>query len=101
VKLSVRTSEPILAMITSSPETASSTQFAPRGSTLDPEDRERHNDVMSLWYRVLYQIGLTPWEGDATSGPLAEQVSALFDREEHSRRSGRRSISAAGPASGP
>jgi len=37
---------------------------------------------MSLWYKVLYEIGLTPWEVDPSSGPAAEQIAALFDREE-------------------
>ncbi len=38
--------------------------------------------TMSLWYKVLYQIGLTPWEEDPTKGKAAEQIAALFDREE-------------------
>ena len=40
---------------------------------------------MSLLYEVLYQFGITPWEGDASHGPAAEQISALFAREESSR----------------
>ena len=39
---------------------------------------------MSLWYKVLYQIGLTPWVDPANSS-AAEQVAALFDREENGR----------------
>lgn len=37
---------------------------------------------MSLWYRLLYQVGLTPWEEDPPHELVAEQSSALFDREE-------------------
>jgi len=40
---------------------------------------------MSIWYKVLYQIGLTPWEEDPATSPAAEQVAALFDREENGR----------------
>lgn len=38
---------------------------------------------MSLWYKILYQIGVTPWEEDPTKGAAAEQISALFEREEN------------------
>lgn len=41
---------------------------------------------MSLWYRFLYQVGLTPWEVDPRQGPASEQVAALFDREERGRQ---------------
>lgn len=41
---------------------------------------------MSFLYKVLYQLGITPWEGDPIQGPAAEQISTLFDREENSRR---------------
>jgi SAM-dependent methyltransferase len=37
---------------------------------------------MSLFYRIAYGIGFTPWENTAYQGPAAEQISALFDREE-------------------
>ncbi len=37
---------------------------------------------MTLWYKVLYQLGFTPWEEDPAAGPAAEQISTLFDREE-------------------
>jgi SAM-dependent methyltransferase len=43
------------------------------------------NETMSLLYKVLYQFGITPWEGDPSHGPAAEQISALFAREEDSR----------------
>ena len=42
--------------------------------------------IMSFYYKILYQLGITPWEEDPTQGPAAEQISTLFDREE-SRRS--------------
>lgn len=38
---------------------------------------------MSLWYKILYQIGVKPWEVNPTNGPAAEQISMLFDREEN------------------
>jgi SAM-dependent methyltransferase len=41
---------------------------------------------MSLAYRLLYGVGFTPWEQLATLPALNEQVSALFDREEETRR---------------
>ncbi len=41
---------------------------------------------MSLWYKFLYQIGVTPWEEDPTKGAAAEQISALFDRAENERQ---------------
>lgn len=41
---------------------------------------------MSLWYKILYQIGVTPWEEDPAKGPAAEQISMLFDREENNRQ---------------
>ncbi len=41
---------------------------------------------MSLAYRLLYRVGFTPWEQMAGSGPIAEQISALFDREAAGRR---------------
>lgn len=41
---------------------------------------------MSLWYKILYQIGVTPWEEDPTKGVAMEQISALFDREESERQ---------------
>jgi 2-polyprenyl-3-methyl-5-hydroxy-6-metoxy-1,4-benzoquinol methylase len=40
---------------------------------------------MSLLYNVFYQLGFTPWESDPTHGPAAEQIAALFDREEDDR----------------
>jgi len=43
---------------------------------------------MSLLYRVLYGLGITPWEQMA-SLPIAKQIAGLFDREEQ-QRAGRR-----------
>lgn len=40
---------------------------------------------MSIWYRVLYQLGITPWEVDATEGLAATQIAELFKREEVGR----------------
>lgn len=41
---------------------------------------------MSLAYKLLYGVGFTPWEQMAKSLPIAEQISALFDREEAGRQ---------------
>jgi SAM-dependent methyltransferase len=41
---------------------------------------------MSLFYRILYRIGFTPWEHGATDGPAAEQIARLFEREERERQ---------------
>jgi SAM-dependent methyltransferase len=40
---------------------------------------------MSLLYRILYQLGVTPWEAGATDGPAAKQIARLFEREERER----------------
>lgn len=40
---------------------------------------------MSLFYRLAYRLGLTPWEEAATHAPAARQVQALFAREEEGR----------------
>ena len=40
---------------------------------------------MSLLYNIFYQLGFTPWESDPNHGPAADQISALFDREESDR----------------
>lgn len=42
-------------------------------------------DAVSVYYRLLYQFGITPWEADPAQGPAAKQVSTLFDREEYQR----------------
>ena len=41
-------------------------------------------DVIRLFYRLLYRVGLTPWEG-LPGLPVADQISALLDREEAER----------------
>ena len=40
---------------------------------------------MSLGYRILYQVGLTPWEQIAEQPHAAERICALFEREEAGR----------------
>lgn len=37
---------------------------------------------MGSAYRMLYRVGFTPWEQMAKSIPIAEQITALFAREE-------------------
>ncbi len=39
---------------------------------------------MSLQYRILYRLGITPWEQMATL-PVREQLIGLFEREERDR----------------
>jgi methylase of polypeptide subunit release factors len=39
---------------------------------------------LSLAYRILYRVGFTPWERIAES-PAAQQIAALFAREEEGR----------------
>ncbi|CAN5495877.1 hypothetical protein BH23BAC1_BH23BAC1_47140 [soil metagenome] len=41
---------------------------------------------MSLWYKFLYQIGLTPWEINPTRDPAAMQIVNLFEREEKGQK---------------
>lgn len=40
---------------------------------------------MSLIYRILYQVGFTPWE-QIQEGPAGGQIEALFAREEQDRQ---------------
>jgi SAM-dependent methyltransferase len=40
---------------------------------------------MSIFYRVLYQIGFAPWEGGLAQSAVAEQIAAMFTREEDGR----------------
>jgi 2-polyprenyl-3-methyl-5-hydroxy-6-metoxy-1,4-benzoquinol methylase len=40
---------------------------------------------MSLAYKILYRVGFTPWERMAEP-PVADQIAALFDREENERQ---------------
>jgi len=37
---------------------------------------------MSLFYRILYQVGFTPWEDGLAQQAVSDQISAMFDREE-------------------
>ncbi|MBA2313563.1 MAG: hypothetical protein H0V97_12310 [Actinobacteria bacterium] len=37
------------------------------------------------FYKVAYQVGFTPWEQAAQEGPVARQLSGLFDREQAER----------------
>jgi SAM-dependent methyltransferase len=41
---------------------------------------------MSLFYKLAYAFGFTPWENAATHRPAAEQIAALFDREQAERK---------------
>ncbi len=41
---------------------------------------------MSVFYKILYRVGFTPWESTLAQGPVAEQISAMFDREEVGRQ---------------
>jgi SAM-dependent methyltransferase len=40
---------------------------------------------MTLFYRIAYAIGFTPWELAATHPAAADHITALFDREERER----------------
>ncbi len=37
------------------------------------------------FYKLAYRVGFTPWEGAAEQGPVAQQVSTWFAREERDR----------------
>jgi SAM-dependent methyltransferase len=41
---------------------------------------------MSSAYKLLYLVGFTPWEQMVESPPIAEQISAMFAREEEGRQ---------------
>ncbi len=41
---------------------------------------------MSLFYRILYQIGFTPWEEGLAQSSVAAQISTMFEREEAGRQ---------------
>lgn len=41
---------------------------------------------MSVFYKFLYRIGSTPWESGLAQAPVAEQISAMFKREEVGRQ---------------
>lgn len=40
---------------------------------------------MRLFYKILYQIGLTPWEEGLAQPSVASEIAAMFDREEAGR----------------
>ena len=40
---------------------------------------------MSLFYRIAYRLGFTPWEEATQHGPSAQMIAALFDREQAGR----------------
>ena len=44
-------------------------------------DRKAHRMSMGF-YKFAYRVGFTPWEQAAQQGPVAQQISAWFDREE-------------------
>ncbi len=41
---------------------------------------------MSVFYKILYGVGFTPWESGLAQGPVGEQISAMFDREQVGRQ---------------
>lgn len=41
---------------------------------------------MSLFYRMAYRLGVTPWEHAATHPAAARHITALFEREERERQ---------------
>lgn len=43
------------------------------------------SSTMSVFYKVAYTVGLTPWEDMATL-PIARQIASLLDREERERQ---------------
>jgi SAM-dependent methyltransferase len=38
------------------------------------------------FYKFAYRVGFTPWEDADLQGPVAEQISAMFEREERGRQ---------------
>jgi SAM-dependent methyltransferase len=46
---------------------------------------EQWSRIMSLFYRIAYAIGFTPWEHAATHPAAADHIAALFDREGRER----------------
>ena len=41
---------------------------------------------MSLFYRLAYRLGFTPWEHAATHPPAVQHIIRLFEREERGRQ---------------
>lgn len=40
---------------------------------------------MSVFYRLLYRLGFTPWEEAAKHAPMTEKVASMLDREQTGR----------------
>lgn len=40
---------------------------------------------MSRFYSILYRLGVTPWEQMGAQATIAEQITAMFDREQDAR----------------
>ena len=55
------------------------------GDRVPPAPANDGETAVSLFYRIAYRVGLTPWERMPML-PVAEQVSAMFDREENGRQ---------------
>lgn len=43
-------------------------------------------NLLTLWYKLLYGLGVTPWEADPIQGGSSDQVAELFKREEKRQR---------------
>jgi methylase of polypeptide subunit release factors len=41
---------------------------------------------MGIFYRILYEVGFTPWESGLAQERAAEEISAMFDDEEIGRQ---------------
>jgi SAM-dependent methyltransferase len=59
--------------------------MVPSGGTTFSRCQQPEEDAMLRSYRILYQVGFTPWEGMTRSRPIGEQISALLVREEEGR----------------
>jgi hypothetical protein len=42
--------------------------------------------MSTQFYKFAYRVGFTPWEDADLEGPVADQISAMFDREEKGRQ---------------
>ena len=51
-----------------------------------PASANIEEGTMSLFYKIAFWLGFTPWEQAATHPPAAEKISMLFDREESGRQ---------------
>lgn len=41
---------------------------------------------MSLFYRIAYTIGFTPWEGAMGQATVVQQIASMFDREQQGKQ---------------